>query len=99
LKIKKLGRNSNSLNSKNKSSKVRKVKKKNWVFFFCFFCEKHTSYKFLTRESPEKMKFLTSKKTNFCHVLGLTEKKSHLFCAILGYDTSESLTSRFLSLF
>ena len=45
------------------------------------------------------MKFLTSKKTNFCRVLGLTGKKSHLFCAILGYDTSESLTSRFVFLF
>ena len=67
--------------------------------FFCFFCNRRTSYKFLTRESPEKMKFLTSKKTNFCRVLGLTGKKSHLFCAILGYDTSESLTSRFVSLF
>jgi len=62
LKMMLLGRNSNSLDSKNKSSKVRKVKKKIWVFFFCFFCNRRTSYKFLTRESPEKMKFLTSKK-------------------------------------
>ena len=29
----------------------------------------------------------------------MTEKKSHLFCVILGYDTSESLTSRFVFLF
>ena len=29
----------------------------------------------------------------------MTGKKSHLFCVILGYDTSESLTSRFVFLF
>ncbi len=75
LKIKKLGPNSNSLNSKNKSSKVRKVKKKNWVFFFCFFCDGRTSYKFLTRESPEKMKFLTSKKEFFLSCPRVDRKK------------------------
>ena len=75
LKIKKSGRNSNLFNSKNKSSKVRKVKKKNWVFFFCFFCNRRTSYKFLTQELARKMKFLTSKKEFFLSCPRVDRKK------------------------